>query len=72
MKLKNKSSLETLEIVNWLIENVGEKRQEQNSIGLQGYGWSVYWNEFSQSYDIHLDDANVDEETKLLFMLTCA
>lgn len=70
MKLKNKSSLETLEVLNWLVENVGEKIPGYS--GLRGFGWSIHWNEFSQSYDIHLDDANVDEETQLLFMLTCA
>jgi hypothetical protein len=71
MKLRNKSSKQTLDIINWLIENVGE-RMPGYSAGLRGYGWSVHFNEYTQLYDIHLETDIVDEETQMLFALTCA
>ena len=71
MNIKNKSATETLDIINWLIDNVGEKMPGYSS-GLRGYGWSIHYNEFSESYDIYLDTDNVDEETQVMFMLTCA
>ena len=70
MKLRNKSPEQTLEIVNWLIENVGER--VESWVGLHGYGWSVLYNDYTQSYDIRLETDIVDEETQLLFVLTCA
>jgi hypothetical protein len=71
MKIKNKSATETLEVINWLIDNVGEKMPGYSS-GLRGYGWYIRYNEFSESYDIHLETDIIDEETQVMFMLTCA
>lgn len=70
MKLKNKSPLATLDIVNWLIKNVGEQMPGY-STGMRGYGWSVHYNSLTESYDIYLEDDLVDEETQTLFALTC-
>lgn len=72
MKLKNRTPERTLEIIDWLIENVGERIPGTSGSSLLGYGWSVHYNEFDLGYDIRLDCDNVDEETQLLFMLTCA
>lgn len=71
MKLKNKPPLETLGIINWLKENVGEQMPGY-STGLRGYGWSVHYNSVTESYDVYLEDDLVDEETQTLFALTCA
>jgi hypothetical protein len=71
MKLKNKSPLETLDIISWLINNVGEQMPGY-STGLRGYGWSVHFNLLTECYDIYLEDDLVDEETQTLFALTCA
>jgi hypothetical protein len=70
MKLKNKSPERTFEIVTWLTENVGGRLHAH--AGLCGYGWSIHYNQVSESYDIYLESDIVDEETQTLFALTCA
>lgn len=67
MKIEKSNIEETAKILNWLIENVGE-RLPSSGYSAHGHGWAIYPNSINNTYIVELNEY-VDDETVLMFML---
>ena len=70
MKIEKTNVEDTAKVLNWLVDNVGERLPNSGS-NLNGVGWCIRCNTYMDTYIIELTE-HVDEETQLIFMLKWA
>lgn len=68
MKIQKSNVEVTANVLNWLVDNVGEMIPSSGT-NVHGYGWTIRPNSYDNTYIIELDDHDVDDDTKLLFLL---
>ena len=67
MKIEKSNITETAEIMNWLIQHVGD-RITSSGVNVNGHGWTIRPNVIQKTYIVELNP-HVDDETILMFML---